>query len=160
MHEMRKHLLAECEQDFVSLKRVRVFGDEVTLYGRPPVRCTGADADHSITSDGLRIEASGTDLHRFPRIELRGRASEDLHGAVLSVRADLQSNGKSERTVPSALFATGTEYSITVDLNPDEIPEQGPVAVNLTFDFAFKTPNEPRHPVMKALDHIRLLRLP
>jgi hypothetical protein len=166
MAGLRPQMLAECEREFIPLRRFRLFGDEVILYGRPGVRVTGATEDGWVTRHGLTLTARTADLRRFPRMELRGQDDFAFLGNVPAVRAELQVPGQTSRTVPAELVARGPDYAITVDLKPEDVPDEPSLVVRLTFDRAFcpqeRIPgsDDPRHLVMKAPGHTRLLRGP
>jgi hypothetical protein len=165
MAAVRPRMLALCERDFIPLGHFPILGDDVILFGRPAVRVTGTTADGWVTSGGLTLTASGADLRRFPRIELRADAIALTRlGKVPAVRAEVQGAGPSSRALPATVDASGPLCIITVDLNPDEIPDQPAVAVRLSFDTSF-CPHEQhpasedcRHLVVRAPDSVRLLR--
>jgi hypothetical protein len=166
MNEMRPRLPAACEQEFMPLGHYRLFGDEVILYGRPPLRVSGTTADGWVTRDGLTLTTCGAALRRFPRIELRGQADFSLLGKVPAVRADIQVPGQASRTLPAAIVTSDRQYTITVDLDPAEFADQSSLTVHLTLDTYFspreKIPdnNDPRYLVVRAPERARMVRRP
>jgi hypothetical protein len=167
MEQMRPQLQAMCEQQFVSVGRFRMYGQDVTLYSRPAVAVSGGTTDHWITTDGLTLSASRDDLRRFPRIELQGAIHIEWLGKTPTVRAHVESVGHIRQAIPAHMTVTGEAYHIVADLASEDTPDSPTVLIRLDFDTFFVAKDncavfgvnqDMRRLVMNVPDKVRLCR--
>jgi hypothetical protein len=139
MAAMKPALFAWCRLHLIELQHEHLglpFDRDVTLFVRPAVRVQG-ERDGWIARRGTRITGLAEVLRAKPDIVLRGKnAASSLRGGVPRASARIVGDGK-PIDVPARLTNDADEYALELRLDPKQLPEQGPVTIELTFDASF-----------------------
>jgi len=136
MRQLRPVLADYCQKNLVEIEHLRVLGHEITVFVRPEVVVRAA-ADGWITSDGLTVTALAEVLRQRPVIQLRGEANFTYLRRVPHARARLLLADGRDKPVAAEIKATGSNYSVTIHLNPSDAPLTGVVRLHVDFDESF-----------------------
>ena len=143
MTAMKPQLFTWCHQHMIEAVHEHLglpFDRDVTLFVRPAVRVQ-ADPDGWIARDGARITGLALVLRQRPNIELRGKNAQAFIGRTPQVRAKLRIGHEAPIDVPAELSEQGDDYRLALRLDPNRLPGDGPVEINLSFD-AWFTPRQ------------------
>lgn len=136
MRQLRPALTDYCRKNFLQIDHLHVLDHEITVFVRPEVVVRAA-ADGWITGDGMTVTALAEVLRVRPVIQLRGEAYFNYLRRVPRAQARLLLAGGREKPVAAEMNTNGNHYSLTIHLNPSDVPATGAVSVHVRFDESF-----------------------
>jgi hypothetical protein len=134
LREALPKLRAYCETELVRQGTFDIEGAEVTLYARPALRVEGL-INGWVPDVGLRLSGPAARLRGRSRVILSGRTGLAAQLPEFpAVRAELAAGGGS-RTVPAAfeVSADRQSYRLVIQVAGQELPDEGPVEIRLSF---------------------------
>jgi hypothetical protein len=144
LRELKPQFFDWCRRNCVQLDRVQFQPPvpiTVTLFIRPAVKVHGR-ADGWIATEGTRITGLAEVLRARPDIVLTGRNAERDLPSPPRVTAVLNSQSLPPSPVPATLTYAGEQYRLELAIDPNKLPERGPIEITLSFEHGFGPGNE------------------
>lgn len=121
------HPKAAAKDSIIALREYYVLAASITLDGK----ATGG----WITNDGITISAPSALLKAEPQLMLMGEHPfYKQFSRGIGIRAQLRVKGKLPVAVQSRMTETAGTYSMVIDLNPLDLPEDQDVQISIDFD--------------------------
>jgi hypothetical protein len=165
MERLRPRLIALCAESFFPIKQFSIYRRNVTLCVRSQLTMQG-DSGGWITGKGLDLRGVAQVLRERPTIEISGLTNFAYLSKVPTVTAELLLGKKAIKPIPATLERSARNanaYIIRLHLNPNDLQDDLPVQLHLSFDTYF-VPNELglnsdlRRLVMRVPTKIALMR--
>lgn len=136
-------LYAMAARDMIRVRDAAFFGRQVTLFARPVVRCQG-ESGGWISDAGLVCQAEGSELRRWPIVELQGSGPFYLMGSDLGVTATTSDDNGARVVSPCQLSldrtrngSWGQPYVVRCDVGAARGALDKPVQMTIVFNQYF-----------------------
>lgn len=130
-------LFASAQQNLVPVREFEAFSQHLALYMRLPLKLEGNSGEW-ITSKGADLVGPVELLRQRPHLELGGRTIHvEFFQGNWAVRAQLLAPGQPPKDIPATITAPADNYTISIQVNPADLPAHGNVKVHFALDKYF-----------------------